>query len=127
MSNLLHSLFNVIEIVTQEIEHVGDDVCSEPGVMKALRLVGYLILLMKYLVPVIIIVWGSFDIYKAVFQGTPDELKKQAKVLLVRVFLALCIFLLPGAINIVITAIHEEADDNSMCATCLLDPMNCDT
>ena len=127
MSNFLHSLFNVLDVVTQEITHVGDNVCSEPGVMKALRLVGYLILVMKLLVPVIIIVWGTFDIYKAVIDAGAEELKKKAIAFLWRVALALTIFLLPGVINTVISSVHDEADDNAMCAACLLEPMECDT
>lgn len=126
MSNFLHSLFNFLEIATQDITHVGESVCTEPGVMKALRLVGYIILVLKFLVPVILILWGTFDIYKAVIAGESDSLKKQFKAFLIRVGIALTIFLLPGAINLVISSIHDEVDDNAMCAKCLLEPLECD-
>lgn len=120
---VLDNLFKIADIVTQTVEHVGDNVCEDPGVMKAVRFIGYLLAIAKLFVPVIIICWGSIDLYKAVIGGSADSIKKQTKVLLFRVILGVAIFLLPGLINWVLTSVH--GGDNQTCVSCLLDPFSC--
>lgn len=125
MTVFLNNLVQILDTTTTAVEHVGDNVCSDAGVMKAIRLVGYLLYVAKFFVPVIIIVWGTLDLYKAVTKAGADELMKQAKVLGVRCLLGLAIFLLPNIINWTLTSIGTYEDDNTACIQCLLEPFSC--
>ena len=117
------NFFEILDIATQAIEHVGDNFCSEPGVLKGLRFVGYLLMIAKFAVPVLIIFFGTLDMFKAVQSGDGGAIIKQGKVLGMRCVLGLAIFLLPSVINWVLTSV--SGDSNSACVTCVLNPFGC--
>lgn len=105
--------------------HVGDNFCAEDNVMKAIRVIGYILLIARVAVPIIIIAMGTLDLYKAVMSGGSDTLVKQGKALLFRVVIGILIFVLPSLINWVITSLSEDPQGNAQCFNCLLDPASC--
>ena len=125
MSGILNNLFEVTEIATQAIDHIGDNVCSEPGFLKAIRLVGYLLSIAKYFVPVIIIVWGTIDIYISVTKGSAYSLKKEAIQVLWRAMLGVAICLLPSVIGWAVLSLGKAEPDTEKCINCLTDPYSC--
>lgn len=56
----------------------------------------------KIIVPILVIVLGTFDMVKAVLSSTEDEMKKAQKMFFRRVIIAVLIFLTPYLINILI-------------------------
>lgn len=119
------NFFEIIDIATQAIEHVGDNFCSEPGVLKGIRLVGYLLYIAKFAVPLIIIFFGTLDLFKSIQGGEFKAISKQAKVLGMRCILGLAIFLLPSVINWVLNSVTSDSTGNSSCYSCLLQPFSC--
>lgn len=111
-------------------EYIGDNVCDDSRVRTALRVVGYFIFIAKMLVPIIIIGFGTFDLYKAVINGGSDSISKQAKTLGMRILVGILIFFVPTIVNLVLgqlTAYRAISSDITGCQTCLLDPFNCNT
>ena len=57
----------------------------------------------RYIVPVLIILLGTLDIFKAVVASKEDEMKKAQKTLVKRVIIGIAIFLLPVLINAIMS------------------------
>ena len=75
------------------LEYIGENICDDAKVISGLKIVGYVLTLAKLFVPLIIIGWGIFDIYKSVMAGTTDSLSNQFKSLAFRLVIGIFIFL----------------------------------
>lgn len=110
------------------VEHVADKPCQDNDVKKVFRLFGYLLVVAKILVPLIIIVVGTFDIFKAVTSQDDKSLTKQLRILVWRIIGGLTIFFLPTIVGAFFTISSDinvtEDEDYKICANCLLDPFN---
>lgn len=118
-----------IQLAESDDEHVGDNICREPNVINALRVVGYFIFIGKIIIPFIIIGFGIFDLAKAVTGGDSDKVTKGVKTIGIRVLIGILVFTLPSIVNVILnigTNINEEETGYSMCQTCLLDPWACE-
>ena len=109
-------------------ENVASKPCQENDMKKVFRLFGYLLLIAKILIPLIIIIMGSFDIFKAVYGQDDKALGKQLKILVWRIIGGLTIFFLPTIVNAFFKVSSDidvsEDEDYKICANCLLDPLN---
>lgn len=65
------------------------------NVMKVFKLI---ITIIQYLVPVILVLWGSMDLFKAITQGKEEEIKKKQNTLIKRAIAAVLVFILPWAV-----------------------------
>lgn len=110
------------------VEHVASKPCQDNDMKKVFRFFGYLLLIAKICIPLIIIIMGSLDIFKAVYGQDDKALIKQLKVLVWRIAGGLTIFFLPtivGAFFKISSDINvSEDEDYKVCANCLLDPLN---
>ncbi len=107
--------------------------CNQEKVRGAFRAMGWILLIAKIVVPIIIIVFGCIDFGKAVTSSKDDEIKKAAKSLVIRAVIGIIVFLVPTIIGVVIDLINgndiydaenAHADDNSFgyCTYCLFHP-----
>lgn len=109
-------------------ENIGDNVCSNGNVQNALRMVGYFIFLAKLFVPLLIIGFGSFDLYKSILNGGGESMSKQLKSLGFRVIAGIVVFFIPTIVNAFLgqlVAMQGISDEITGCQVCLLDPFNC--
>ncbi len=100
--------------------------CQETS--KIWKMVGYLVGALKILVPVIIIVFGSIDLGKAVVAQSEDDIKKSTKVLIMRVIAGIIIFFIPTVINLVFKMVSKYSNSagiDSACVECVTKPGNC--
>jgi hypothetical protein len=108
-------------------EHIGEDICHDENIVRALKALGVFIVLAKFAIPMIIIIFGTIDFIKVVMAGTEKSLSEQAKSLGMRVVIGLGIFFAPTLVNAFLNGltyyqvISEEA---RACQSCLLDPFN---
>lgn len=108
------------------LENVGDNFCEMGGnVTKALRMVGYLLFVAKLFVPIIIVGFATFDLYKSVMEGSTDSLSKQLKAIGFRLIIGILIFFLPTFVNILLTQLGSDKSEYANCQTCLLEPFDC--
>lgn len=117
------------EVVYDGSNHIGDNFCSQPEVMNAMRVLGYFIFIAKIFVPLIIIGFSVFDMYHAVLGGDDKSLSASAKKLGIRILIGISIFLVPSILNIILTATDKYGDiksDSYVCQTCLLRPQECE-
>ena len=115
---MLDSMFTVLE-------HVGDNVCSDAKVMTALRFVGYLVFVARIFVPLIIVGYGIFDIYKVVIAGQGDVFTKQIKSFGFRIVIGILIFLFPPIIGWFTGTFGTMDESNEVCVNCVLEPFEC--
>ena len=106
-----------------------DNPCGENGVKLALRIVGYAIFAVKIIVPIVLIIYGTIDVSKAVISGA-DSLQKNLVQFAKRSIAAILVFMAPGIINGIFNPIIDGYEDSTgseykMCFTCLFNPNDC--
>ena len=100
--------------------------CSETK--ELLGFVGYLLLLFKIIIPLIIIVYGMIDFGKAVVAEKDDDIKKSAKSLGRRAIAGIIIFFIPTIVIWVFKQVSTYNTDKKgfeNCEKCLLHPTQC--
>lgn len=114
----------------QEV-YVAEMPCSDDNIKIALRFFGYLLMVAKLAVPLIIIVMGIFDLFKSVIDKDEKSLTKQIKILLMRIVGGVFIFFLPTIVYALfsISSDLKIVEDNKYqtCVDCLLKPTICQT
>ena len=100
------------------------------GVKPVLQAAGWLLLIFKIIIPLIIVGLGAFDLGKAVTSGKDDDIKKNTKSLGIRIVAGILIFLAPSIILWVFGLISDfseakDAIDFPTCQTCILTPYKC--
>lgn len=125
MNKLLILFLNLsyINVLADEEGAVGSNFCSDFG--STLRLVSISILIVRILVPLLIIIMGTLDIYKTVTSGKEDDLKKQMIIFGKRIIIGLMVFFLPSFVNLVVNALDNSSSDYKTCLSCISNPSNC--
>lgn len=114
------NLFNILD----DIEYVGDNFCDTYEVLSVLRMIGYIIFLLKMAVPIIIIIVESLKFYNAIKDGTSDSFSKHLKSLIIRCVIGFLIFFLPTIMHALLDSLIEQ--DAKNCEVCILKPFSCD-
>lgn len=108
---------------------VAKNPCNEEDILKALRVIGYILFIVKFLVPLIIIGYGTFDIFKSVADKDEKSLSKQLKQLGIRVITGLVIFLIPNIVDAAFSISDKlniiETSQYKKCSKCILNPASC--
>ena len=50
---------------------------------------------LRYFAPVIVIIFGSVDMFKAVISSKEDDMRRSQKLLIKRIIIALCLYFVP--------------------------------
>lgn len=122
-----------IELLTganNDYQVVGDNFCEEPDVLRAISFFGYMLLFAKLLIPLIIIVMGTMDFYKAVVADKSDEIKTQSIRFLKRIILGIIVFFIPTILNsfmLLVDGYTELEVKHKNCITCAVYPTKCIT
>lgn len=117
---LLLALFMPISLVH------GMDFCGQKGVLITFRALGYVLTVLKILVPIILIISGSIDLGKAVVGSNDDEMKRSLNLLTKRLIAGIVIFFIKDVVFIVMNAIPSYSDSEfSVCADCIDKPGSC--
>lgn len=77
-----------------------------------LSIVGYLVMIVKIVIPILLIVFGMLDVGKSVIASKPDEVTKNLKSFAMRCVAAVLIFFIPSLVSVLINAVAgTKADD----------------
>lgn len=105
------------------------DFCSKTA--NIWQIVGYIVLILKIVVPIIIIILGIIDLSKAVISSEDKVIKSSITSLVKRIIAGVAIFFVPTIINYAFSLVGsfvKDVNDNHMkCVTCITDPGSCDT
>lgn len=91
------------------------------------QLVGYALMALKIIIPIIIIVLGVVNFSKAAIVSDKDAIKKASITLLQKLIFGICIFFVPTIVNLLVSLISDFAgnqDSVGVCQYCLLDPLS---
>lgn len=104
------------------------DLCNDLNVKQVLKAVGYIVVVIKILIPIALIVLGAINFSKAVISGKDDDTKKAAFGMMWGFIAAVVIFVLPTIINFAIGLIDnatDGTDDYKDCRICIFEPGRC--
>lgn len=73
--------------------------CTE--LESVIAIVKFILTIVQWVVPIILIVLGTIDLVKAVTQGKEEEIKKGQKILIQRIIAAVIVFLVPLIVSII--------------------------
>jgi len=110
--------------VTLDDTIVGDGFCEEDSTRRVLSLVGIILMIAKVLVPLIIILIGSIDLFKAVMSKDEKDLMKSVKSIGLRLLVGIFIFFVPTIVDVVIDLVRDGHNENQ-CVECVLNPLDC--
>ena len=113
--------FKVYADPAQEVGYVGENFCSEDSVKRLLVIAGYILIFAKILIPLIIIIKGSFDVFQAVITKD-NKIVASIKTLAFRIFLGIFIFFIPSLVK---WTVGLFPNDNNQCFDCVLSPTEC--
>lgn len=120
---------NAAPSTTQAVEYVAENPCDENSIKTVMRLFGYVLLIARVAVPLIIIGLGTFDLAKSVIDKDEKSLGKQVKQLGIRILAGLIVFFVPNIVAVVFSMSDKlniiETGQYKTCSDCLLKPNNC--
>lgn len=93
------------------------------------QLIGYVLLIFRIVIPILLIIFGMIDLGKSVVAEKPEEIKKSAMSLAWRAVAAIAIFLIPTIIGFVLSFIGNFSSvekDYNYCKACITSPTNGD-
>lgn len=105
------------------------DFCN--NAKEIISIAGWVLYVFKIAIPLLIVFLGAFDLGKAVVSGKEDDIKKNLKVLAVRIIAGIIIFLLPSLILAILNSVDNVKDvtgdskNFGVCYNCLLKPGDC--
>lgn len=88
--------------------------CADVGIANISQIFGIVklgITFMQYLIPFVLILWGTIDLFKAITAGKEEDIKKKQQALYKRAIAAVIVFLLPW---LVVTLIGFITSNNSI-------------
>lgn len=130
MLYILFLFFLSLNIVNATDEFDADAFCTGP-VEGAFSTLGWIFFVLKIVIPIIIIIFGTIDVSKAVVASKDDEIKKSIHTLVKRVIAGIVIFFIPTFLSFIVKLINGEAiyDETSgtfsRCTYCMLNPTDC--
>lgn len=78
------------------------------GLDGLLELIKFLLKMVQWIVPVILILLGTIDLVKAVIAGKDDDIKKHQQTLIKRIIAAVIVFLVPVIVSILMGWIGND-------------------
>lgn len=92
------------------------------------KILGYVVLVIKIVIPLLLIIFGMTDLGKAVVSSDDGAIKSATNSLIKRFIAAIAIFFVPTLVSAVFNLIgifgEQEADYN-VCVQCVTDVGNC--
>ncbi len=87
--------------------------CNDSDIKSIIKTVKTVYNLLRYSVPIILIIMGSIDFLKATIAGKDDEIEKHKKVFMNRLFLAIVIFMLLSIFQLTTNILEHAGVANS--------------
>lgn len=88
--------------------------CTDVGVLRVVYLVKNIINIIRYIVPILLIIWSMLDIIKLIvsdMKSIPTSVKKTVG----KFIAAVIVFLVPSMVNIIMSVLHEQNIQVSTC------------
>ena len=99
----------------------GDGPCSK--LKSPLKFISYVLLIVKIVIPLLLIVFGIIDLFKAVTGGKDGEISKSLKSFMFRLIAGVAIFFIPTIISFVFSLVDgfdQVESEFNICQKCIL-------
>ena len=103
-------------------------ICKSQNFKVPMRYVGWILMIVRLLIPIIIITLGIIDFMKAVVSQKPEELSKSIKTIAIRAIAGVVIFFIPTVIHVLFSLVDDWTDYKtaySDCTKCITSPKKC--
>lgn len=94
------------------------------------QMVGKIIVIVKITVPLILIILGMIDFFKAITSSDDKAISKSVRSLVTKVIAGILIFFVPTLVNVAFSLVgafkSDLKKDYDTCRVCLLNPDKCD-
>ena len=77
-------------------------------ILPILDIMKFALTAIQWIVPILLILWGTIDLVKSVVAGKEDEIKKNQKALIKRIISAVIVFLIPLAVSMLLGLIGSD-------------------
>lgn len=93
---------------------------------KALRFAGYIILVIKVVLPIVLIFKASLNLSKVVMSGAQEDLKKTVNKTVKNIVAAIMIFFVPTILNVIFGLVSNfnPTEDSKICRACIFEPFS---
>lgn len=78
-----------------------------------LNIVGYVVIIVKIVIPILLIVFGMLDVGKSVIASKPDEVSKNLRSFAMRCVGAVLIFFIPSIVSVLINAVAQTGGNDA--------------
>ena len=105
------------------------DLCKSEGFRTGSKIAGIIILVAKWLAPLILIILGMTDFIKALVSNEDDSLGKATKTFIIRMVIAIIVPFIPGLLynltDYFIGDLKDETGELVSCTDCIRKPFSC--
>ena len=103
------SLGNLLNVLATNLD--TGKVCE--GLSPFLTLVGYVVTIIKVVIPLLLIIFGMLDVGKSVVASKPDEVNKSLKSFAMRCIAAILIFFIPSIVGVLLDAVYQTGETDA--------------
>lgn len=115
--------FIIASVNNLNIEEIN--ICDpENTTLKAFQVIGYILFILKILVPIIIIILGIIEFGKAALSGDEKANTTSFKTLMMKIITGIMIFFIPTVLDFALSMVQGTKDvalKYEGCTTCMLD------
>lgn len=95
------------------------DICKSGSEMAMVfGLVKFILRVICIVVPVVMILLGTIDLFKAVTAGKDEEIKKRQKALITRLIAGIIVFLVPSIVSLLMGLIGQSSKSDDSWKAC---------
>lgn len=105
-----------------------NDLCNSNNLKVPLKYIGWVLVVAKIIIPILIIVMGVIDFFKVITSSKAEDVPKASRSLAMRMIAGVVIFFIPVFIEFFFSLIDDWSDyktSYSICTKCLFDPGSC--
>lgn len=99
------NLFYLLDVMEQQ-----ERLCN--ALIPIATIIGYVIFVIKIVVPIILIVVGMLDLAKAILEKEESKIKAAQQSLIKKVIIAVCVFLVISIVGLIMSLISPSWEDN---------------
>ena len=131
MKRLLYKILLILNLLRIDIVMAAEidysNICGNSGVSSAMVIIGYIIQIAKWIVPLIIVVLGMVDYGKASISNDEKAVNKATVALVRRIVAGIVIFFVPTIISAFTKNILKTNIDSEFltCTNCMFNPVTC--
>lgn len=105
-------------------------VCNDPNILKGIRILGYVIMALKIMVPIILIITSMYSMFKATLSSDDKASREAVNLFIKKGFTAAAIFFIPTILYAcfsVVSGYDKTKNKYSDCGKCVTSIKACDT